>query len=202
MVTGIIRKFIFTIILAGAVLTLSSGTALAANQPSVARAPLVHTVQSGDTLRRIAVRYETNWQEIVATNGIGYPYTLAVGQSLVISRPPEARSPQQVVERFYAWYLAEARAGNHPLESGLYQASPYLSSALVQRVDDELMTLQRIDPFVCAPKANGSVTVEGSRTTGAEFRATLRSSASGRTSTVSAGEESGTWKITGIECGN
>ena len=43
-----------------------------------------YTVQSGDTLYAIALRLGMNWQTLARINGISSPYTIFVGQTLVL----------------------------------------------------------------------------------------------------------------------
>ncbi len=43
-----------------------------------------YTVRPGDTLSGIGLRYGVAWQTLAAANGIGYPYTIYVGQTLLI----------------------------------------------------------------------------------------------------------------------
>lgn len=43
-----------------------------------------HTVRKGDTLYSIAVRYDADWREVARWNGIAAPYTIEVGQQLIV----------------------------------------------------------------------------------------------------------------------
>jgi LysM repeat protein/uncharacterized protein YvpB len=54
-----------------------------APDPSVAIPPS-YTVQSGDTLARIAGRFGLYWPDIAAANGISWPYTIYPGQVLAL----------------------------------------------------------------------------------------------------------------------
>lgn len=47
---------------------------------------MYYTVQAGDSLYKIASQYGQRWQEIAAWNNITEPYTLKVGQQLLVSR--------------------------------------------------------------------------------------------------------------------
>lgn len=49
-----------------------------------------YIVQSGDSLSKIGSKLGVNWQAIANANGIGSPYTIYAGQSLVI---PGSASP-------------------------------------------------------------------------------------------------------------
>jgi LysM repeat protein len=46
--------------------------------------PGYHVVQRGENLFRIALRYDMSYERLAAANGIGYPYTIYVGQRLII----------------------------------------------------------------------------------------------------------------------
>jgi lipoprotein NlpD len=46
--------------------------------------PGLHTVRKGDTLYSIALRYDADWREVARWNGIGAPYTIEVGQQLIV----------------------------------------------------------------------------------------------------------------------
>jgi LysM repeat protein len=46
--------------------------------------PVVHTVQSGDTLNRISQQYDVSVEDIMAANGLTDPNILSVGQQLTI----------------------------------------------------------------------------------------------------------------------
>jgi len=47
-----------------------------------------YTVRSGDTLSEVAERCGVSMRELASTNGLNAPYTLRVGQSLSMPRPP------------------------------------------------------------------------------------------------------------------
>ena len=47
-------------------------------------APVVHTVQSGDTLNRISQQYDVSVEDIMAANGLSDPNIISVGQQLTI----------------------------------------------------------------------------------------------------------------------
>ncbi len=56
-----------------------------------AEAQPYYTVKAGDTLYSIARHYGRDYHEIAASNGIGPPYELRIGQQLVVSTIPSAR---------------------------------------------------------------------------------------------------------------
>ena len=47
-------------------------------------APVVHVVQSGDTLNRISQQYDVSVEDIMAANGLSDPNIISVGQQLTI----------------------------------------------------------------------------------------------------------------------
>lgn len=57
-----------------------------------------YTVQPGDTLNKVAARFDLFWPDLAALNDIGYPYIIYPGQVLIISGEiadvdPEAEEP-------------------------------------------------------------------------------------------------------------
>jgi lysozyme len=48
------------------------------------QSPGVHVVQSGENLFRIALKYNMTYTSLASANGLSYPYTIYVGQRLVI----------------------------------------------------------------------------------------------------------------------
>jgi len=50
---------------------------------------IIHIVTQGETLYQIAHTYSSSVQRIISDNGLIYPYLLAIGQALIISRPAE-----------------------------------------------------------------------------------------------------------------
>ncbi len=96
-----------------------------------------------------------------------------VGVWAVGPRPETAmaqgpESPEAVAEAFYTWYLDYTRPDpqtgefDNPLVDGAYRESPYLSQALIERVEamaDEEMGFMA-DPFLCAQDTPERVAVE------------------------------------------
>ena len=48
---------------------------------------MIHVVSEGDTLYKIAKQHQISLQRIISDNGLHYPYTLAVGEALLILKP-------------------------------------------------------------------------------------------------------------------
>jgi LysM repeat protein len=59
--------------------------------PGTPGAPIVHVVQPGENLFRIALRYNTTVEAVAAANGIRNPQLIYVGQKLTI--PPGGTTP-------------------------------------------------------------------------------------------------------------
>jgi LysM repeat protein len=70
-----------------------------------AQEPIVHTVQPGENLFRIALRYGTSVDAIVAANGLSNSHTIYVGQRLIIPRSastsPEPAVPSTTTDSAY-----------------------------------------------------------------------------------------------------
>jgi len=77
-----------------------------------------YTVIKGDTLKKVARRFNITWQNLAAINHIDYPYTIYPGQVLRLSRKPATPEPTS--------------ASTPVIWSGAYTAFlPYVQSALV-----------------------------------------------------------------------
>lgn len=80
---------------------------------------IIHIVVSGDTVSSIAAAYQIPSDTIIYNNQLVYPYTLVVGQALLLSTPSEQQPTHLVVTNGYAY----------PFISNwvLTQTLPYLS---------------------------------------------------------------------------
>lgn len=56
---------------------------------------IIHVVQPGETIQSIADLYGVSTAMLIQNNGITYPYTLAIGQSLVIIYPQQTYTVQE-----------------------------------------------------------------------------------------------------------
>lgn len=93
------------------VLFLALAVVLAALPASAQAAPVersrkdcagYHTVKSGETLEKIARRYEMKWRAIAEANRIEEPYQLYVGQSLCIPKSDKNVSSKGKVPKVVA----------------------------------------------------------------------------------------------------
>lgn len=86
--------------------------------PGTPGAPIVHVVQRGENLFRIALRYNTTVQAIAAANGIRNPQLIYVGQKLTIPRggttPPPGGSRTHVVQPGENLFRISLRYGTTP----------------------------------------------------------------------------------------
>jgi LysM repeat protein len=55
--------------------------------PAAGEEDIVHTVQQGENLFRIALRYGKTWAELAAYNGISNPDQIVAGQTIRIPQP-------------------------------------------------------------------------------------------------------------------
>lgn len=62
------------------------------------RSPIVHVVQRGDVLSRIAVQYQVDAETIAEANGISVDSVLSLGQELVIPQPEADEASSQDTE--------------------------------------------------------------------------------------------------------
>lgn len=99
-----------------------------------------------------------------------YPILIALALSLLLSsciRPNQdpPLSPQEVVTKFYRWYIGYP--GN-PLVDKEYRASPYLAESFIQQVDETLSSFDRGggDPFLLAQDIPEQFTVDEATVSG------------------------------------
>jgi LysM repeat protein len=86
--------------------------------PGAPGAPLVHVVQPGENLFRIALRYSTTVEAVAAANGIRNPQLIYVGQKLTIPRggatPPPGGGRTHVVQPGENLFRIALRYGTTP----------------------------------------------------------------------------------------
>ena len=64
-------------------------TPIASPTPTVTPTPIIYTIQSGDTLLKIAIQFDRTSEAIQEANGIIDPRFLQIGQSLIIPAPEQ-----------------------------------------------------------------------------------------------------------------
>jgi len=87
--------------------------------PGTPGAPIVHVVQRGENLFRIALRYNTTVEAIAAANGIRNPQFIYVGQKLTIPQgggttPPSGGGQTHVVQPGENLFRIALRYGTTP----------------------------------------------------------------------------------------
>ncbi len=111
--------------------------------------------------------------------------------------PNQVKSPQEVVEEFYSWYLGYE--GN-PLSSGAYKESPYLAPSFKEYLDSGYE--RGADPVLCAQDIPPSFEVGEVSISGGTARVNLRQSfgPSGRIVPVELEKVEGKWLISDVFC--
>lgn len=122
----------------------------------------------------------------------------------------EAASPQEVVDGFYAWYLAYLTPdaqGNfaNPLVDRAYRGSPFLTADLIASLDRLVAAGDlRADPLLCAQDLPGGVNADLIRADEETALVALRQYYSGmaspRTIAVALVQEDGAWCIDEVRC--
>lgn len=107
---------------AGVISPVSSAPA-----PAVVSAPSYHTVQRGETLRGIALRYGTTEATLIQLNNIANPNRILAGQQLIVGNNSAPTAPVEVVA---APVTANAEAA--PVESAALPAEIATSIHTVQ----------------------------------------------------------------------
>jgi len=94
-------------------------TSTPTSPPGTPGAPIVHVVQRGENLFRIALRYNTTVEAIAAANGIRNPQFIYVGQRLTIPQgggttPPSGGGQTHVVQPGENLFRIALRYGTTP----------------------------------------------------------------------------------------
>lgn len=140
--------------------------------PTLTPTPVIHVVQSGESLLTVAARYDVAVAALQDVNGILDPRTLQVGQQLIIPRRDEigeAAAPTATptalamqVQNIYLsntqignlWVLGEVRNGaDAPLEQVRVNASLLDAEGKTVASRDELVELDLIEPGERSPFA-------------------------------------------------
>jgi len=112
-------------------------------------------------------------------------------------------APEEVVTRFYDWYLGDAGAGEimqSPLADRAYRTSELLSSEFVAEVDALLDSFERggYDPFLLAQDVPASLEVGEAVVVGETALVPVETSFEGHRFSVTLKLIDGTWKIDGV----
>ena len=127
------------------------------------------------------------------------------GSLALASRPATSEvPPEQVVESFYAWYLAYPGQppARNALADGAYASRPELAPEFVEKVDALLASFDKggYDPFLCAQDVPAEVAVEAATVSGSEASVPVKTSFAGHGFTVKLALEDGQWRIVDITC--
>ena len=115
-------------------------------------------------------------------------------------------TPAEVVESFYAEYLAGAKdvgeARSDPLADASYRSSAHLAPEFVQKVDALIASFDRggYDPFLCAQDIPETVTVADAKVSSDQATVTMKTSFAGHSLMVQLELAAGQWQIIDISC--
>ena len=112
---------------------------------------------------------------------------------------PLVLTPEEVVEGFYNWYIEYP--GNPNL--GAYQESPFLTAALVTKIDETINNFQAggADPFLCAQDRPDKIFVDTAEISDQTAEIRVTSSFEGHEFQVHLIQEDGEWKMDSVRCG-
>ncbi len=139
------------------------------------------------------------------------PPTVATSDTPEATETPQALeeyepgAPEQVVERFYNWYVGYIRNVGDPLSGGAYRSSEYLAEALIQEVDGIIASREQDgpDPFLCAQDVPKGLTFDGfdaAAVSGDRASLVVRTSLEGHSFTVELQRMDGRWAISDVIC--
>ncbi|MBN1890944.1 MAG: DUF3828 domain-containing protein [Thermoflexales bacterium] len=117
---------------------------------------------------------------------------------------PSGKSPEQVTEAFYNWYIryASPAAGRNPLVDGAYKRTAYMTDRLVTSIEQTLASFDKggYDPILCAQDIPQNISVSRASVAGASASLTLNTSFSGHSFQVNLAQVEGQWKLDEIVC--
>lgn len=131
---------------------------------------------------------------------------MLVGCTVAEAAQAPANTPAEVVEEFYAGYLAyigmDRETGDlrNPLAERAYRDMQGLAPAYVERVDAMLEEGLHADPFLCAQDIPTFVEVVAVEQEGGLAVVTLRDSFVDHVLEVELSSSSGEWLITRVSC--
>ncbi len=116
-------------------------------------------------------------------------------------------SPQVVTQQFYDWYLSELdlEAGKNPFGQQLYTTSPYLTAAMIQKLDElqDDPTLHH-DPILCAQNIPEMISAEEISASDTDAVVLLHSYYGDNPEpyqmTLLLDQSEGSWKISDMRC--
>lgn len=107
--------------------------------PLVAAAPIVHTIQRGEILSQIAGQYGVTVEAVMQANGITNPNRIIVGDELQIWASPEFIAEQEAIEIA----LAEAQAADEAAASADTTAVPAEREEYIVQSGEYLSSIAR-----------------------------------------------------------
>lgn len=146
-------------------------TPLASPTPTTTPTPVIYTVQAGDTLLDIAIRFDRSTEAIQTANGIVDPRLLQIGQELIIPPPegnpaepptPTPTPPPLLVEALNfqrtppdaLWCLGQvSNPGSEPLTEVVVEAALFDGSGVQLARAAAFTQLDVIQPGQAAPFA-------------------------------------------------
>lgn len=110
---------------------------------------------------------------------------------------PPAVLPEEIVDRFYRWYLANPRAN---LAKRAFRKNLYLTAGLIQEIEEGIgKGVIRVDPFFCSANIPEAITIQEVLIDGDQARVLLQFGDAVEIWVLLVVEE-GEWRIAKIEC--
>jgi hypothetical protein len=121
---------------------------------------------------------------------------------------PIVMTPEEVVDRFYNWYLdyigePGSEEMRNPLSERAYRSSGFLTETFVKKVDEIVASNGYFpyDPFLCAQDIPRNLNLEGSEISGETTEVTVTTNFPGHSFTAELEQVNGEWKIANVACG-